>query len=169
MNELDPSDIVFEIKRNLCMNMNASAVPSFSEIEKQLPPIPDAIGTYANCVRTGNLLFLSGKGPLGTSGVVGRDLTREQAYNCARDTGLILIAVMKKELGDLSRVRRIVKVLGMVNATEDFQEHPFVINGCSDLFVEVFGENGRHARSAFGVKSLPFGIPVEIEVIVEVS
>ncbi|MHB8054124.1 MAG: RidA family protein [Candidatus Aminicenantales bacterium] len=151
------------------MKMNESiASDAFSEIEKRLPPIPDAVGTYANCVRSGNLLFLSGKGPMGQPGVVGRDLTREQGYQYARETGLMLIAVMKKELGDLRRVRRIVKVLGMVNATDDFQEHPFVINGCSDLFVEVFGENGKHARSAVGVNSLPFGIPVEIEAIVEV-
>lgn len=142
---------------------------NFSEIEKELPPIPDAIGTYANCVRTGNLLFLSGKGPIGQRGVVGRDLTKEQAYQSARATGLMLIAVMKKELGDLARVRRVVKVLGMVNATDDFGDHPFVINGCSDLFVEVFGENGRHARSAVGVNSLPMGIPIEIEAIVEFS
>jgi enamine deaminase RidA (YjgF/YER057c/UK114 family) len=128
---------------------------------------PDKVGTYANCLRTGNLLFLSGKGPIGTRGVVGWDLTREQGYKFARETGLMLIAVMKKELGDLGRVRRIVKVLGMVNATEDFPDHPFVVNGCSDLFVEAFGENGWHARSAVGVKSLPFGIPIEIEVIVE--
>ena len=141
----------------------------FSEVEKSLPLIPEAVGNYFNCVRTGNLLFLSGKGPLEKPGIVGRDMTKEQAYECARETGLMLIAVMKKELGDLNRVRRIVKVLGMVNATEDFEQHPFVINGCSDLFVEVFGEKGRHARSAVGVKSLPFGIPVEIEVIAEVS
>lgn len=149
------------------MNLNASSSGAFADIEKQLPPIPDALGTYANCVRTGNLLFLSGKGPIGQKAVVGRDLTKEQAYQSARTTGLMLIAVMKKELGDLGRVRRIVKVLGLVNSTDEFEEHPYVINGCSDLFVEVFGENGRHARSAVGVNSLPFGIPIEIEVIVE--
>jgi len=152
------------------MTMNESnASGNFSEIEKQLPAIPDAIGNYTNCVRSGNLLFLSGKGPLGKPGVVGRDLTKEQAYQYARETGLMLLAVMKKEIGDLGRVRRIVKVLGMVNTTDDFQEHPFVLNGCSDLFVEVFGEKGRHARSAVGVNSLPFGIPLEIEAIVEIS
>lgn len=132
------------------------------------------IGSYVNAVRTGNLLYLAGKGPglpgqpLPT-GKVGRDLTVEQAYVYARETGLNLLAVMKAELGDLDRVRRIVKVLGMVNAVPEFGQQPEVINGCSDLFVEVFGERGRHARSAVGMGSLPRGIPVEIEVIVEIE
>ena len=132
------------------------------------------IGSYVNAVRTGNLLYLAGKGPglpgepLPT-GKVGRDLTVEQAYDYARETGLNLLAVMKTELGDLDRVKRIVKVLGMVNAVPEFGQQPEVINGCSDLFVEVFGERGRHARSAVGMGSLPRGIPVEIEVIVEVE
>ena len=132
------------------------------------------MANYVNAVRTGNLLFLAGKGPglpgkkLPT-GKVGRDFTVEQAYVHARETGLSLIAVMKAELGDLDRVKRIVKVLGMVNAVPDFGEQPEVINGCSDLFVEVFGDRGRHARSAVGMGSLPRGIPVEIEVIVEIE
>ena len=142
---------------------------NLDDIEGQLPAIPDAIGNYANCVRTGNLLFLSGKGPLGARGVVGRDIDKETAYRHARDTGLMLLAVLKKELGDLRRVRKVVKVLGLVNAAADFTDHPYVINGCSDLFVEAFGEKGRHARSAVGAGSLPFGIPVEIEAIVEVE
>ena len=106
------------------------------------------------------------RGPVGK---VGRDFTREQGYEYARQTGLSLIAVMKAELGDLDRVKRIVKLLGMVNATPEFGEQPEVINGCSDLMVEVFGEAGRHARSAVGVASLPFVTPVEIEMIVEVD
>jgi len=132
------------------------------------------MANYVNAVRTGNLLYLAGKGP-GLPGhplpvgKVGRDFTREQGYEYARQTGLSLIAVMKAELGDLDRVKRIVKLLGMVNATPEFGEQPEVINGCSDLFVTVFGERGRHARSAVGVGSLPRGIPVEIEVIVEVE
>lgn len=132
------------------------------------------MANYVNAVRTGNLLYLAGKGP-GLPGhplpvgKVGRDFTREQGYEYARQTGLSLIAVMKAELGDLDRVKRIVKLLGMVNATPEFGEHPEVINGCSDLFVTVFGDRGRHARSAVGVGSLPRGIPVEIEVIVEVE
>ena len=141
-------------------------------IELTKPTSPMA--NYVNAVRTGNLLYLAGKGP-GLPGKplpvgkVGRDFTIEQGYGFARETGLSLIAVMKAELGDLDRVRRIVKVLGMVNATPEFGNQPEVINGCSDLFVEVFGDRGRHARSAVGMGSLPRGIPVEIEVIVEVE
>ena len=141
-------------------------------IELATPTSPMA--NYVNAVRTGNLLYLAGKGPglpgkpLPT-GKVGRDLTVEQAYVHARETGLSLIAVMKAELGDLDRVKRIVKVLGMVNAIPEFGNQPEVINGCSDLFVEVFGDRGRHARSAVGMGSLPRGIQVEIEVIVEVE
>jgi enamine deaminase RidA (YjgF/YER057c/UK114 family) len=141
-------------------------------IELATPTSPMA--NYVNAVRTGNLLYLAGKGPglpgkpLPT-GKVGRDFTVEQAYVHARETGLSLIAVMKAELGDLDRVKRIVKVLGMVNAIPEFGNQPEVINGCSDLFVEVFGDRGRHARSAVGMGSLPRGIPVEIEVIVEIE
>jgi len=141
-------------------------------IELTKPTSPMA--NYVNAVRTGNLLYLAGKGP-GLPGhplpvgKVGRDFTKEQGYEYARQTGLSLIAVMKAELGDLDRVKRIVKLLGMVNATPEFGEQPEVINGCSDLFVTVFGDRGRHARSAVGMGSLPRGIPVEIEVIVEIE
>jgi enamine deaminase RidA (YjgF/YER057c/UK114 family) len=141
-------------------------------IELAKPTSP--IANYVNAVRTGNLLYLAGKGPglpgkPMPTGKVGRDLTIEQAYGYARETGLNLIAVMKAELGDLDRVKRIVKMLGMVNAVPEFGHQPEVINGCSDLFAEVFGDRGRHARSAVGMGSLPRGIPVEIEVIVEVE
>ena len=141
-------------------------------IELETPTSP--LGNYVNAVRTGNLLYLAGKGP-GLPGKklpvgkVGRDFTREQAYQYARDTGISLISTMKAELGDLDRVKRIVKLLGMVNAVPEFGEQPEVINGCSDLFVEVFGERGRHARSAVGMGSLPRGIPVEIECILEIG
>jgi enamine deaminase RidA (YjgF/YER057c/UK114 family) len=144
------------------------------ELGIDLAPATSPMANYVNAVRTGNLLFLAGKGP-GLPGhplpvgKVGRDLTVEQGYIHARETGLNLIAVMKAELGDLDRVKRIVKVLGMVNAAPEFGRQPEVINGCSDLFVEVFGERGKHARSAVGMGSLPRGIPVEIEVIVEVD
>lgn len=133
------------------------------------------VANYVNAVRTGNLLYLAGKGPRVDAsgkrpvGKVGREFTAEQAYQHARSVGMDLIAVMKSELGSLGRVKRIVKVLGMVNAVPEFTDHPKVINGCSDLFVEVFGDAGKHARSAVGMGSLPMGIPVEIEVIVEVS
>jgi enamine deaminase RidA (YjgF/YER057c/UK114 family) len=127
------------------------------------------VANYVNAVRAGNLLFLSGKGPRGVRGKVGRDFTVEQAYQHARTVGIDLIAVMRAELGSLDRVRRVVKVLGMVNAVPEFEDQPKVINGCSDLFVQVFAERGRHARSAVGMGSLPMGIPVEIECIVEVE
>ena len=144
------------------------------ELGIELAPASGPLANYVNAVRTGNLLYLAGKGPglpgqPMPSGKVGRDFTIEQGYEYARQTGLSLIAVMKAELGDLDRVTRIVKVLGMVNATPEFGHQPEVINGCSDLFVEVFGDRGKHARSAVGLGSLPRGIPVEIEVIVEVE
>ena len=138
-------------------------------IELAKPTSPMA--NYVNAVRTGNLLYLAGKGP-GLPGKplpvgkVGRDFTVEQAYVHARETGLSLIAVMKAELGDLDRVKRIVKVLGMVNAVPDFTRHPEVINGCTDLFVQVLGEGGRPARSAVGMGSLPLNIAVEVEAVV---
>jgi enamine deaminase RidA (YjgF/YER057c/UK114 family) len=141
-------------------------------IELARPTTP--VGSYVNAVRTGNLLYLAGKGP-GLPGKplpvgkLGRDFSIDQGYGFARDTGLSILAVLKEELGDLDRVKRIVKVLGMVNATSEYGSQPEVINGCSDLFVEVFGERGRHARSAVGMGSLPRGIPVEIEVIVEID
>jgi enamine deaminase RidA (YjgF/YER057c/UK114 family) len=140
-----------------------------AELGLTLPPVPTPAGNYVHAVRTGNLLFLAGKGPGKVSGKVGAEITTEQGYQHARAVGLTLIAVMRAELGSLERVARIVKVLGMVNATPEFGEQPKVINGCSDLFVEVFGERGKHARSAVGMGSLPSQIPVEIECIVEVT
>lgn len=142
------------------------------ELHIELPPVPKPAGTYVHAVRTGNLLFLAGKGPFSPdgsvpTGKVGRDVSTEEAHRHARSVGLTLISVMKETLGNLDRVSRIVKVLGMVNAMPEFGEQPKVINGCSDLFVEVFGEKGRHARSAVGMGSLPGGITVEIEAIVE--
>ena len=141
-------------------------------IELKLPAAP--AGNYVNAVRTGNLLFLAGKGPMqadGTylTGKVGADLTQEQGYEAARLTAISQLAVLKAELGDLRKVRRIVKVLGMVNATTDFTNQPEVINGFSDLMVGVFGERGKHARAAVGMASLPRGIAVEVELIVEVE
>lgn len=132
------------------------------------------LANYVNAVRTGNLLYLSGKGPRAEAGArpcgrLGSEFTVEQGYRYARSVGLDLLAVMRAELGSLDRVNRVVKLLGMVNATPDFGDHPSVINGCSDLMVEVFGEKGKHARSAIGMGSLPMGIPVEIEAIVEVT
>jgi enamine deaminase RidA (YjgF/YER057c/UK114 family) len=151
-----------------------SAEQRLKELKLDLGAVSAPVANYVNAVRTGNLLFLAGKGPRSVegrrpTGKVGREYTAEQAYQHARSVGLDLLAVMRAELGSLDRVKRVVKVLGMVNAVPEFQDHPRVINGCSDLFVEVFGERGRHARSAVGMGSLPMGIPVEIECIVEVE
>ena len=135
----------------------------------ELPPPVPPVGAYVNAVRTGNLLFLAGKGPGAVSGKVGKDMTVEEAKKHARAVGIALISVMKAELGSLDKVKRVVKVLGMVNAVPEFQQHPEVINGCSELFIEVFGDKGKHARSAVGMGSLPRGIPVEVECIIEVE
>jgi enamine deaminase RidA (YjgF/YER057c/UK114 family) len=135
----------------------------------ELGKVSAPVANYVNAVRTGNLLFLAGKGPGAVKGKLGREFTVEQGYQHARAVGINLLAVMRDELGSLDKVKRVVKVLGMVNAVPDFEDQPRVINGCSDLFVEVFGERGKHARSAVGMGSLPMGIPVEIEVIVEVE
>ncbi len=145
------------------------------ELGLALPRTPSPVANYVPAVRTGNLLFLSGVGPAarpdGTAprGKVGKDLTLEQGYEAARLTGLNLLARLKGELGDLDRVKRVVKLLVMVNATPDFNQHPAVANGCSDLMVAVFGDKGRHARSAVGMGSLPNDIPVEIELVAEVA
>lgn len=141
-------------------------------IELFKPAAPMA--NYVRAVRTGNLIFLAGHGPTradGTNiqGKVGKDLTIEQGYDAARQTGIALLSTLKSEVGDLSKVKRIVKVLGMVNCTEDFKDQPKVINGFSDLMVAVFGEKGKHARSAVGMYALPSNISVEIEMIVEIE
>ena len=140
----------------------------------ELTAVTPPVATYVNAVRTGNLLFLSGKIPVTADGQmlkgkVGADVSTEEAARHARLVGLHLIAVMRHELGSLDKVRRVVKLLGMVNAVPEYGEQPKVINGCSDLMVEVFADKGRHARSAIGVGSLPLGVTVEIEAIVEVE
>jgi enamine deaminase RidA (YjgF/YER057c/UK114 family) len=138
-----------------------------------LPEPGPPAGNYVGAVRVGNLLFVSGHGPRQQgqylAGKVGRDLTTEQAYEAARVVMLNCLASVRRELGDLDRVKRIVKLFGMVNCTEDFTEHPRVINGASDLLVALYGDNGRHARSAVGMQQLPMNIAVEIEMIVEVQ
>ena len=146
------------------------------ELGIELPPVPQPAGTYVHWVRSGNQVYLAGKGPYNAdgsrpkTGKVGRDITVDEAYQQARSTGLVLIAVMKDAVGgDLDKVKRVLKVFGMVNAVPDFGQQPQVINGCSDLFVEVFGERGRHARSAIGMGSLPNQIACEIEAIIEVE
>ena len=140
-----------------------------------LPPPGKPAANYVGAVQTANLLFVSGHGPLRDgkatiTGKVGKDLSTEQAYQVAREVGLILLATTRAHLGSLDRVKRIVKVLGMVASAEGFGDQPKVINGFSDLMVEVFGEAiGKHARSAVGMAELPWGIPVEIEMILEVE
>lgn len=139
-----------------------------------LPPAPNPAANYVNALRTGNLLFLAGKGPNTPdgkyiTGKLGIDLTVEQGYEAAKTVAINQIAVLKHELGDLSKVKRIVKVLGMVNSGPDFTDHPKVMNGYSDMMVAVFGEAGKHARSSVGMYSLPYGIAVEVEMIVEVE
>lgn len=135
-----------------------------------LPPVPVPVANYVPYRFAGNLLFLSGQGPKRPDGTyrigrLGRDISIEDAYAEARLTGLQLLAVAKAALGELSRIEAVVKLLGMVNAEPDFSDHPKVINGCSDLMVDVLGDAGRHARSAVGMGSLPNRMAVEIEAI----
>jgi enamine deaminase RidA (YjgF/YER057c/UK114 family) len=139
-----------------------------------LPAVPAAIANYVPAVRSGNLVFLAGqlaKGPDGKflTGKVGRDLTLEQGAAAARTCAIQLLAVLKAEVGDLAKVKRIVRVGGFVNCTEDFTAQPKVVNGASDLLVAVFGDQGRHARAAVGVNALPAGAPVEVELVAEVT
>jgi enamine deaminase RidA (YjgF/YER057c/UK114 family) len=141
-------------------------------IDLSRPPAP--VANYVPAVRTGNLVFVSGHGPVRpeggmVTGKVGETISVEQAYEAARLVGIGLLASLRAEIGDLNRVRRVVKLLGMVNAAPGFKEHPKVINGCSDLLVDVFGDAGKHARSAVGMGSLPDQISVEIEMIAEIQ
>ena len=143
------------------------------ELGLTLPQPSKPIANYVPAVQTGNLLFVSGHGPYNdgktkTSGKVGQELTVEEGYQTARNVALNCLASVKDAVGDLDKVKRVVKLLGMVNCTEDFKDSPKVINGCSDLLVTIFGETGKHARSAVGMQALPNQIPVEIEMILEI-
>ena len=143
------------------------------ELGIALPPVSAPVANFVNIRQAGNILYLAGKGPRkpdGTyiKGVVGADLTQEEGYEAARIVGINQLAVIKDHLGSLNRVKQILKVTGMVRATPDFGNQPEVINGFSDLMVEVFGESGKHARAAVGMGSLPRGIAVEIDMIVEI-
>ncbi len=142
-------------------------------ITLKVPKLPKGIN-IALAVKTENLIYLSGNGPRTNNGVritgkVGTDLTIEEGYSAARITAINHIAILKSEIGDLNKVVRIVKVLGMVNADSSFTQQPEVINGYTDLMVEVFGERGRHARSAVGMASLPFNLACEVEAIIEIQ
>jgi enamine deaminase RidA (YjgF/YER057c/UK114 family) len=140
----------------------------------QLPPAPKPIASYVPAVRTGNLVYLAGQGPLAdgkptVTGKVGAELTEKDGYQAARASTLVSLAVLRAEIGSLDRVRRVVKVVGFVNSAPGFTRQPWVVNGASDLLVEIFGDAGKHARSSVGVNELPLNIPVEIEIIVEVA
>lgn len=151
-----------------------SAEAKLKELGIELPAAPKPVGTYVGAVQVGNLLFMSGCGPRlpdnsSIIGKVGQDMDVQAAYDAARLVGLNMLANIRANIGSLDKVRRVVKVLGMVNAVPEFTEQPKVINGFSDLFHEVFGEAGLGARSAVGMGSLPFQIPVEVEMILEVE
>lgn len=150
-----------------------SAEQRIVELGIEVPQLFPPAGLYVAAVRTGDLLFTAGAGPVRAdgsivTGKVGRDLDVDEAHAAARLTGLQLLAAMRAELGSLDRVARIVKILGMVNGAPGFNRTPQVIDGCSELFIEVFGEDGRSARSAVGMAELPFDIAVEIEAVVEI-
>ena len=153
--------------------MNAEA--RLAELKLQLPPAPKPVAVYKSLVITGNLAFVSGHGPLKPdktliTGRVGGDLDIEAGKRAARQVGLAILATLRSELGSLDRVKRVIKILGMVNSTPEFLDHPKVINGCSELFAEVFGpENGIGSRSAVGMSSLPGNIAVEIEATFEIN
>jgi enamine deaminase RidA (YjgF/YER057c/UK114 family) len=145
-----------------------------AELKLELPPAPKPVATYVTAVRMGDLLYVSGHGPLRSDGTMhvgklGADLDVNAGQAAARQTGLAILATVRSQLGSLDKVVRLVKVLGMVNATADFGDHPKVINGFSDLMVDVFGDAGKGARSAVGMGSLPGHIAVEVEAIFQVK
>ncbi len=153
---------------------NLSIEQRLEELGIPLPTGSAPAANYTNAVRTGNLLFISGKAPLPENGKLpkgklGREFSTEDGYRFARSAGIDLIAVMKAELGSLDRVARIVEIQGFLNAIEDFEDHAKVLNGCSDLLVEVFGGKGIHARSVFGANSLRADVPLILKAVVEVS
>ena len=151
-----------------------SAEQKLKELGLTLPQPPKPVANYVPTAKTGNLLFVSGHGPYNDGkiricGKVGRELTIEEGYQAARNVALNCLASVKATIGDLDKVKQVVKLLGMVNCTDDFKDQPKVVNGCSDLLVAIFGDVGKHARSAVGMQALPNQIPVEIEMILEIS
>lgn len=149
------------------------ATARLAELGIVLPPVLPPAGSYLPCVVVGSTVHVGGHGPVNgdevVRGKVGLDLDLDQARRAARLTGLSILATLQQDLGDLDRIRRIVKVFGMVNAAPGFDQMPAVIDGCSDLLIDVFGDAGRHTRSAVGLAELPFGIAVEIELIAEID
>jgi enamine deaminase RidA (YjgF/YER057c/UK114 family) len=152
-----------------------SAEKNFKKLNLELPPAPTPIGVYIPFLKVGKLCYVSGHGPLLPDktlirGRVGQDMDAEQGKLAARQVGLAILATLKSNLGSLNKVKRVIKVLGMVNADPQFEKHPYIINGCSELFAEVWGkENGIGVRSAVGMGSLPDNIPVEVEAIFELE
>ncbi|TQR19604.1 RidA family protein [Psychrobacillus vulpis] len=140
-----------------------------SALGLELPPLRPALGDYVGCVRTGNLLFTAGQGVDEYHGKLGRELTVEEGYLAAQQSMLNLLSVVKNEIGELSKVKQFVKILGMVNSTEDFTDQPKVMNGASDLIGKVFGDKGKHGRSAVGMAQLPNNTAIEIEMIIEIE
>lgn len=152
----------------------ASPEARLKELKIELPPAPKPIASYIPAVRSGNYVYLAGQGPLANgkptiTGKLGAEVSEEAGNKAARTTVLILLAALRAEIGSLDRVARIVKIVGFVNSAPGFTRQPWVMNGASDLLVEIFGEAGRHARSSVGVSELPLNIPVEIEMIVELK
>ncbi len=147
----------------------------FSALNLELPPAPEPKGVYTPLLRDGNHIYISGHLPVNTDGSlqrgkIGKDMDTEAGKLAARQVGLTILATLRSNLGSLNRIKRVIKVFGMVNATSDFEKQPYIVNGCSELLVEVFGrENGIGVRSAVGVGSLPENVPVEIEAIFEIS
>jgi enamine deaminase RidA (YjgF/YER057c/UK114 family) len=143
-----------------------------AELGIELPPVRAPAANYVGCVIDGDLVYVSGHGPIAgdrvVRGKVGGEVTLEEGREAARMTGLSILATLEAELGSLDRIERILKVLGMVNVAPGFDRMPAVIDGCSDLLIEVFGDAGRHARSAVGLAELPFGIAVEIELVARI-
>lgn len=140
-----------------------------TELGLELPKLRPAVGTYVSRVRTGNLIFTAGQGVDEYHGKLGRDLTTEEGYLAAQQSMLNLLAVVKDEVGELSKIKKFVKLLVMVNSTEDFTEQPIVANGASDLLGKLFGDKGKHGRSAVGMAQLPNNTAIEIEMVVEVA
>jgi len=154
---------------------NYTPEQNFAALGFSLPPAPVAMGVYKPCMEDGKYLYVSGHGPVCDDttliiGRVGQELDAEQGKTAARQVGLTILATVRGHLGSLDRVRRVIKTLGMVNCTSEFERHPYVINGCSELFAQVWGsDNGVGVRSAVGMGSLPNNIPVEIEVLFEIQ
>lgn len=151
-----------------------TAEQRFSALNETLPPAPTPVGVYKPFLIVGNLVYVSGHGPLQSDGTLirgrtGQDMDQDAAKRAARQVGLAILATLKENLGSLDRVKRVIKVLGMVNCVPEFEKHPYVINGCSELFSQVWGDDGIGVRSAVGMGSLPDNIPVEIEAVFQLQ